>query len=446
MKQKLLAGVIAAAIIVLSIFMPIQASADTAQFVPLPTYPVGPYASSGAPWFAGERDYFTYINEVEGGVNGVKLNVEEFETEYSPDRAVEVYERIKGGKDGSPTAFFMTHSTPATYALGPRARKDKIPLFDPAGGRSESRNGLVFPYEFPLLFTFYSQGSVAMSFIAQEEGGFEKLNGKKIVTVYHDSGYGRASQQVMKKLSAKYGFEDIQIPVAHPGEEQAAIWRQVRGLDPDWIVLRTWGVMTPVAIKTAKRFGMDANKMVGDVWAGSEGDLIPAGDAAIGYHALAPYPGGTEFEIHHRLKKHVLDTGKSNLSDKSQFGWVYYNIGLVNAALAVEGMRSAMSKFGNRPINGEEMRWGLENMVIDQARLEELGMVGLLQPLKVTAEDHEGGGAARVQEWNGEGFTLVSDWIQADQEIITPLIEEVAAAYAKENEIAVRDASDPHSL
>lgn len=412
---------------------------DMTQYVPLLVYRTGPYASSGSLWFAGERDYFTYINDVEGGVNGVKFAIEEFETEYNPDRAVEAYERVKDGKDGSPTAFVMTHSTPATYALMDRARKDKIPLFDPAGGPSESKNGLVFPYVFPLLLTFYGQGSVAVNFIAEEFGGFDNLKGKKIVTVYHDSGYGRASQPVMTKLSKKYGFTDVQIPVAHPGSEQAAIWRQVRSEKPDYVVLRTWGVMTPVGIKTAKRFGIDTTKMIGDVWAGSKADMIPAGNAAVGYNAIAPYPGGSDFGIHSKLKKHVLDTGKSNLANPSaDFGAVYYNIGIVNAALAVEGMRVAMKKYGNRPLNGEEMLWGLENMTIDANRLEELGMTGLLQQLKVTPTDHEGGGAARVQEWTGSGWNLVTDWIEVDDSVVDPLIEAKAAAYAKEQGITPR--------
>ena len=409
------------------------------QYVPLFVYRTGPYASSGSLWFAGERDYFTYINEVEGGVNGVKFAIEEFETEYNPDRAVEAYERSKSGKNGSPTAFIMTHSTPATYALMDRARDDKIPLFDPAGGPSESKNGLVFPYVFPLLLTFYGQGSVAVNFIADEFGGFENLRGKKIVTVYHDSGYGRASQPVMTELAKKYRFIDVQIPVAHPGSEQTAIWRQVRAEQPDYVVLRTWGVMTPVAIKTAKRFGIDTTKMLGDVWAGSRADMIPAGEAAVGYNAIAPYPGGSDFGVHAKLKKHVVDAGLTNLSNPdADFGAVFYNVGVVNAALAVEGMRVAMEKFGNRPLAGEEMRWGLEHMTIDDTRLEELGMMGLLQELKVTPTDHEGGGAARVQEWTGNGWNLVSDWLQVDDSIVDPLIEAKAAAYAAEQGITPR--------
>lgn len=191
------------------------------QYVPLPTYRVGPYASSGALWWAGTIDYFRYINEVEGGIEGVKIKYEEFETEWSPDRTVEVYERVKKGKDGSPLAFFFTHGTPATYALIEKAAVDKIPLIDPAGGRTESIDGTVFPYAFPLLFSYYSQASTGINFIAQKEGGLDKLKGKKIVTVYHDSAYGRATQPAVDLLAKQYGFENIQIPVADPGNEQS---------------------------------------------------------------------------------------------------------------------------------------------------------------------------------------------------------------------------------
>lgn len=408
------------------------------QYVPLPTYRVGAYASSGTLWWAGERDYFRYINEVEGGIDGVKLDVEEFETEWSPDRTVEVYERVKNGRDGAPVAFFFTHGTPASYALIEKGAADKIPLIDPAGGRTESTDGTVFPYAYPLLFNYYSQASVGINFIAQKEGGFDKLKGKKIVTVFLDSAYGRETQAAVELLAKKYGFENIQIPVAAPGSEQSPQWRQVRELKPDWVFLRTWGVSTPVAIKTAVRFGIPADHIIGDVWAGSEADVIPAGDAAKSYQALAPYPGGADFEIHSRLRKYILEAGKSDLKDPKFFGSVYYNIGLVNAVLAVEALRTGHTKFGNRPLTGEEGRWALEHLVVDDARLKKIGFQGLLQPINVTVADHEGGGAARIQQWDGQKWDLTTDWIQADRETLRPLIEGKSAAYAKEHGITPR--------
>lgn len=415
------------------------AQAANEQFIPLPTYRVGPYASSGTLWWAGLIDYLRYINEVEGGVDGVKLQWQECETEWSTDRIVECYERYKKGYNGAPTAFFFTHSTPASYALMEKGAADHIPLIDPAGGRTESTDGSVFPYAFPLLLNYYSQASVGINYIAAKEGGFERLKGKKIVTVFHDSAYGRETQAAMALLAKKYGFEHIQIPVADPGNEQSAQWRQVRQIKPDWVFLRTWGVSTPVGIKTAARFGIPADRIIGDVWAGSEADVLPAGAAAKGYQALAPFPGGAGFEIHKRLRKAILDTGKSDLKDPKFFGSVYYNIGLINAAMAVEALRTGHRKFGNRPLNGEEGRWAFEHLDITDARLREIGFAGLLQKLKLSCSEHEGGGAARVQQWDGQKWVQVTDWVQADRAALRPLIETKAAAYAREKNVHPRE-------
>ena len=110
--------------------------------------------------------------------------------------------------------------------------------------------------------------------------------------------------------------------------------------------LRTWGVSTPVAIKTAARFGIPADHIIGDVWASSEEDVIPAGNAAKGYLALTPYPAGTGFEISQKLKDHIIDTGKSDLRDTSAFGSVYYNSGLVDALISVEIVRQVRERLG----------------------------------------------------------------------------------------------------
>ncbi|WP_374265647.1 ABC transporter substrate-binding protein [Zoogloea sp.] len=414
-------------------------AAPNEQFIPLATYRVGPYASSGTLWWAGLIDYLRYINEVEGGVNGVKLVWQECETEWSTDRIVECYERYKKGHNGAPTAFFFTHSTPASYALMEKGHADRIPLIDPAGGRTESTDGSVFPYAFPLLLNYYGQASVGINYIAQREGGFDKLRGKKIATVYHDSAYGRETQAPMEVLAKKYGFENIQIPVADPGNEQSPQWRQVRQAKPDWVFLRTWGVSTPVGIKTAARFGFPVDRIIGDVWAGSEADVLPAGAAAVGYQALAPFPGGAGFEIHKRLKKHIIDAGKSDLKDTKFFGSVYYNIGLINAAMAVEALRTGQKQFGNRPLNGEEGRWAFEHLDINDARLKAIGFEGLLQRLKLSCADHEGGGAARVQQWDGKQWKLATDWVQADRALLRPLIDAKSAAYAREKGIKPRD-------
>jgi membrane associated rhomboid family serine protease len=46
-------------------------------------------------------------------------------------------------------------------------------------------------------------------------------------------------------------------------------------------------------------------------------------------------------------------------------------------------LRTAQGKFGHRPLNGEEARWGFEHLDIDAARLKASGFEGLLPPFSL---------------------------------------------------------------
>ena len=75
----------------------------------------------------------------------------------------------------------------------------------------------------------------------------------------------------------------------------------------------------------------------------------------------------------------------------------------MHGIITVEAIRKAQEKFGKgKPMTGEQMRWGLENLEINEARLKELGAAGFMQPLKVSCLDHEGGGAVKFQQWDGK--------------------------------------------
>lgn len=137
----------------------------------------------------------------------------------------------------------------------------------------------------------------------------------------------------------------------------------------------------------------------------------------------------------------MIKPGNGNLKDASRFGTVYYNLGVVNGILNVEAVRVAQRKFGNQPLTGEQVRWGFEHLDLDDARLKQLGALGLVQPLKLSCEDHEGGGAVRFQQWDGQKWNVISGWVQADRATLRPLIEKSALAYAKEKGITPRACS-----
>ena len=89
-----------------------------------------------------------------------------------------------------------------------RITADKVPLITVNHGRTDSTDGRVFPYVFPLLLNPYSARPRASSTTsASKEGGIEKLKGKKIVVLYHGSPYGKETIPIYELLAEKYGFE-----------------------------------------------------------------------------------------------------------------------------------------------------------------------------------------------------------------------------------------------
>ena len=417
-----------------------QSFAQNEQFVPANFYWVGPYAPGGSGFGGGMIDYFAMLNAREGGINGVKLTWEKCETEYNNARGVECYER---SKNKGPTGATVIHplSTGITYSLIEKGTADKIPLISMGYGRTDAADGRVFPYVFPLITTYWSQNTAKIKFIGTKEGGMDKLKGKKIVNIYHDSAYGKETIPVLDVQAKKYGFTVTHIAVPHPGNEQQAQWLQVRQIKPDWVILRGWGVMNPTALKAAARAGFPRNKIVGVWWSGAEEDVIPAGDAAKGYIAAGFNLPGTNFPVMQEILKQVYKNGKGEMEDDSRIGSIYHTRGVVAGIITAEAIRTAQAKYGKKPITGEQMRWGIEHLNINDARLKQLGGVGLMQALKVSCMDHEGGGAVKFLQWNGKKWNVITDWIASDQSIVRPMIEQSAAKYAKEKGITLRDCS-----
>jgi branched-chain amino acid transport system substrate-binding protein len=409
------------------------------QFFPLQSYRVGPYAAGGTGFFGGTIDYFNLINTRDGGVNGVKLTWEEGETQYEVERGVEVYERLKSRAN---IAAWNPLSVGIAYAMIDRISKDRVPLITINHGRTDSTDGRVFPYVFPLLLNPYSETSGIINYLASREGGVDKLKGKKLVVLYHGSPYGKETIPIYELLKDKYGFEVQQIEVPHPGNEQQAQWLQIRRIKPDYVILRGWGVMNPVALKTAQKTGFPADHIIGNVWSNSEEDVLPAGDAAKGYVAITTQASGADYPVLQEVVKKVYDAGKGNLEDKKRIGSVYHNLGIVNGILNVEAIRIAQEKFGKRTLTGDEVRWGFEHLKLDEARVAALGAKGLFHSINVTWDNHEGDGRVTFQQWGGAKWNVVSDWISPDWALLRPIIEKSAAAYAAEKGIKIRTSGD----
>jgi branched-chain amino acid transport system substrate-binding protein len=413
------------------------------QFFPVLSYRTGAYGPNGTPWANGYVDYLKLTN-ARGGINGVKISFEECETAYATDRGVECYERLKG-KNGGATVFHPL-STGITFALTEKAPGDKIPLITGGYGRSESTDGNVFKWNFPLTGTYWDAADIILQHIAKKEGGWDKLKGKKIAHIYHDSPYGKEPIPLLQERSKMHGFELTTVPVTHPGVEQKAAWLQMRQLRPDYILLWGWGVMNGTALKEAVATGYPREKMYGVWWAAAEPDVKDVGDGAKGYNGLALQHGA---EPNAAVVKEVLDklhAKGQGTGPKEEVGSVLYMRGLTQAMLGVEGVRRAQERYGKgKVMTGEQTRWGLENLALDQPKLDALGFKGVMRPISTSCADHRGATWARMHTWDGSKWAFSSDWYQSDESIIKPMIKAAADKYAAEKKIERRSPADCQS-
>lgn len=431
--KRLTLGLAAAAVLT----APLLASAAELT-IPSMVYRTGPYAPNGIPFANGYADYFTLLNERDGGIEGVKVNLVECETAYNTKQGVECYENIKN--TGSGALVFQPLSTGITYQLIPKASVDKIPIFSMGYGRTSAANGSIFPWVFNFPATYWSQATAFVQYIGDQEGGMNKLKGKKIALVYHNSAYGKEPIRTLESLSEKLGYKLMLLPVDHPGQEQKSTWLQIRRERPDWVLMWGWGVMNQVAIKEAASIRYPMDRFIGVWWSGSENDVLPAGQAADGYLSGAFHAPGSDFPAHDAIKKHVYDAGKG-AGERDRIGEVLYNRGLVAAMWTSEAIRNAMKIHKTKKVDGTMVRDGFESLKVDEKRLAALGLPGFTYPIEITCANHEGPGKVALQRWDAKAKTwsVVSKFYDPLRDTTGPLIKADSEAYAKENNITPRN-------
>ena len=439
--MKINARSIPAAAVLLIMSMMGTCAADTgdAQYFPIFVFRTGPFAPSGIPAANASRDFAKLIEKRDGGINGVRLVFEECETQYNTKLGIECYEKLKG-KGATGATIINPASTGLTYQLIPKSAVDKIPIMTMGYGRTAAADGRVFKWVFNFPTTYWSQASAFVRYVGQQQGGLDKLAGVSIALLYHNSAYGKEPIPVLETLSKKYRFKLELIAVDHPGQEQKAAWLQIRRHRPDWIFLWGFGVMNQVAIKEAAANGFPMDHMLGVWWSGTESDVVPAGDEAIGYRAGTFHAPGTDFPLLQDIVKYVYG-GDYAEARRNHWGEILYNRSILNSVYGVEAVRTAMKRWGNKPMSGEQVRWGLEHLDVSEQRLAELGLAGFAKSLKITCADHESAGSVLIQQWDGSEWHIVSDWIEPMRDVVRPMIENAAAQYAKENNITPRDCS-----
>src|SRR5437667_2340055 len=370
----------------------------------------GPTQIVGVVICPAQQDYMSLINS-KGGIEGYKINYNELDNEYKVPPAVEEYERQKG--DGA--VSMMVYGTPQAQALNQKLQEDKIPGTSPGFGISASADGSRFPYLFPIAATYWSQSAAAIQFVKDKLGG--SLKGKKIAYVYYDNPAGHEPLPILEDLQKLEGFELRSFAVPPPGVEMGAqVLDIAQRYRPDFVINHLFGRSPSVAIKEYKRAGYPLSKVIGLVWASAEADILAAGGWAVaeGYHTLQFAGAGDDYPVREEIKAMYKAQGKE--PPKGMDDTVIYNRAILNTALHVEAVRNALKANGAKKPTGEDVKKGFET-------IHDFTLGRLVPPLRVTSEDHEGGGWVQIFQVKGGKFVKETEWFRGYPEVVAEAVK-----------------------
>ncbi len=401
--------------------------AEDGIYAPNLSYRTGPFAATGIPLMNGQRDYIMMLNERDGGINGVKIDYDECETGYSTEKGVECYEKTK-----SKAVVTQPWSTGITLQVLPKTNVDKIPILAPGYGFSPMANGKVFQWAFNPPASYWDGASMMLNYLS--DGDLDNLKGKKIALLHLDHPYGKEPIPLFEAMANKHAFEFLPIPVGlKEMQNQSAQWLQIRREKPDYVLMWGWGAMNAGAITEAVKTRYPMDQFIGIWWSGHDGDLKTVGDKGKGYKSLSWSVPVADAPVMADIKKYVVDPGKSLMEDPNDINSVFYQRGVLISMILVEGIRAAQEHFDVKNVNAEQLRWGLENLNIDDARIAEMGMSGMIGPFATNCANHTGHAGAWMLEWDGTKFAPVSDKLAADGDAVGVLEEVKAMEYAEAN-------------
>jgi branched-chain amino acid transport system substrate-binding protein len=362
----------------------------------------------------GFHDYIALVNS-KGGVEGFPIKALEIDHEYKVPPAVESYERHK--KEGAVT--MAIYGTPHIYALAAKLTEDRIPGTSPGFGSAAAADGIRYPYIFPIAATYWSQGAAAVDFVKKQLGG--NLKGKKIAYIFYDNPAGREPIDVLDDIAAKEGFQLKTFAVPPPGVEMGAqVLDIAQRFRADFVIAHLFGGAPSVSIKEFKRVGYPLRKVVSFVWGAGEANIEGAGGFAVaeGYYVMQFAGVGQDYPVLNEIREMYKKQGKP--VPKEMASSVFYNRGVLIAALHVEAIRNAVKAKPDGKITGADTKAGFE-------KISNFTLGGLVPPLKVTPQDHEGGGLVQIWTVKNGKFEKATEWFAAYQDVVAKHIKEAGA-------------------
>lgn len=367
----------------------------------------GPVQNLGQDMGQGFHDYIALFN-ARNGIPGHTIRVMEIDTGYNVPRGIEAYERFLS--QGAVSVCFF--STSVIKSVTPRLAERGVPGIQPGTGDAGAANGRKFPWLFLASPSYWSQVATAAQFVMDN---WKEERKPRIAYIFWDVPFGREPLPVLEDIQAREGFELRTFAVPSPGVEmRPQVLDITRNYRADWVIAQLGGKSVAVAFKEFSRVAFPMDRVIGLHWVGGESDINVVGwdkvegFYTVGFHHIGSSRNNANHEIIRGIQALYKQEGKP--LPAAMDASVYYNRGILRAAVNAEAIRLAVAKHGP-DITGADVRDAAE-------QIRDFTLNGFLPPLTLSADDHEGGGYTQVFQVRNGGYKAATEPMRGYRDIV----------------------------
>jgi len=335
----------------------------------------GPASSWGQFHAKGHQDYIRYINEVQGGVGGNKIDLTVVDHAYQVPEAIKF---VKKFCTSDKMDIIATWDAGSGIMCKPVIQKYKTPNIN-----YSTYQGILQP---PVDYAYLPFGSYVMDSYAVLEYIRTIHTGKeapKVGLLTYNNAYGKSIHDPSQEYAQKYGINIVAIEQFPPKSlDLNTECLRLKQAGAEYVFMQCLPSAIIMALQAADRVNLDVPFF--GTWTSTDPDFFPRGKGLIRDRMYMEYPGCLPVDGSPGIK--LMETLWDRYKTVEKFDASYWE-GVVVGSLMVRAFQRAHEKFGE--VNSETINQALETF-----RDEDFG--GLMPNITYTKDDHSASFTGRI--------------------------------------------------
>jgi len=369
----------------------------------------GPFAPSGTPIAAGERDYVRYVNEKLGGINGHKVKLIGIDTSYNMDREIAAYKRFRDEEN----VLFMTNvSSGAAMAIEQMQTPYEKGLCHEHGAEPTA-TFIKGGWYFPSVCMWADGGGAVFKWWVENRWYPKNKRAPRVALMNMDALPGRTNAKYFKDMC-----KQLNIPVVmemytpfKPTDTMSFVTRMKKE-KPDIVIgIQTapcWTVMS----KDMRRVGLKIPRLSPYFGPLDPGAIKGMGKAGVGMLSFLPYATHEDKNVEaiQVITQLAKEWHNGVIPTRHTYYWGWFRM-----AMKLEAIKKAMDKVGYEGLtkNIQEGRKVVREIFANE--MKGFTAMGMVSPMTPSEEDHRPYQQVRAFEViegpNGLTMKAVSDWV-----------------------------------